>query len=338
MCKGAIRVMTPLEMHLQNDLNGLRWLHKFGSLRAVEIGQLLWPGNASARHQADRLIRSWLTRRLVIARALPLRAGRAFVLATAGARMLTEHGIDAVGGKDWGETQGGVWTPPTTWKHDLLSTCVLVDLYRRGFDVWPELHIKRQAGKCAKLPDGLAIRGDQVVWIETEVARKTGPSLKALATAVCAVAEGTAAPICGSRPTHVMVVFNHEQRDERGHAINHRQRVSRAVAAVARHAVPITWAGGTMRSAGLESVTYTSDLIEADRAAAILKRLDAAGWQHENGLLVSRYGKRRAVVCEDDEASCWAWQVDDIPAGRVATISEAKRRCAEQLAVLPPQN
>lgn len=326
--------MSPLEQHLQNDLDGLQWIHKFGWLRAAELGQLLWTGNASARHQADRLARSWLKRRLVIARPLPYRAGRALVLAAAGVRLLAEHHIAATTGKDWGETVGKTWHPPASWKHDLHTAGLLADLYVHGFEVVPEQHIRRHTGQLVKLPDGIATRGDQVVWVETEAARKTGQSMRALANALCSVTDGTAAPILGLKPTHVMVAFSPKQRDERGHALSHRLRLSRAVAAVARQAVPMTWASCTMRGVGLDSVTYADDLIEADRAAAVLRRLDASGWRPETGVLVCNYGLRRALVWEDDEAGAWAWQVDDLPAARVGTVSEAKRRCAEQLAAL----
>lgn len=111
----AIQVIpSPLEQRLRNDLQGLQWIHKFGWLGATELGYLLWTGNASARHQANRLTRSWLARQLVLARELPERAGRAFVLATAGARLLAEHGVAAASGEDIGETRGESWTPPST--------------------------------------------------------------------------------------------------------------------------------------------------------------------------------------------------------------------------------
>lgn len=254
------------------------------------------------------------------------------MLAAGGVRLLAEAGVEAASGKDVGETRDGRWVPPMTWRHDLLAHSVLVDLYLKGFDVLPEAHIRRHAGRVAKLPDGLAVRGRHVIWLEAEMARKTGPSMRLLADTLCAVGESMAAPILGLRPTHSVVAFAAAQRDERGHALSHQKRVSMAVAARARRAVPITWASCTLRGAGVEAINYVAGSVEADRAAAIMRRLESAGWHPETGVLVSHYGARRALVWEDDEAACWAWQIDDMPAGRVDTISEAKRRCAEVLA------
>lgn len=326
--------MNPHEQSFKNDVDGLSWIHRFSWLRTHELGPLLWPRNSAARHRADALARSWRERGLVLERVLPQRAGRALVLAAGGVRLLAEAGVEAVTGKDFGETCGSRWVPPMTWRHDLLAKGVLVDLHRKGFDVLPETHIRRHAGRLAKMPDGLAVRGRQVIWLETEMARKTGPAMALLADALCAIGEGAAAPIMGLRPTHSVVAFVSDQRDERGHALSHRARVSKAVAAAARRAVPIAWASCTLRGAGVETVSYVEGIVEADRAAAIMRRLESAGWHPETGVLASSYGARRALVWEDADAGCWAWQVDDLPAGRVGTISEAKRCCAEELARL----
>ncbi|HLO95058.1 MAG TPA: hypothetical protein VK195_12145 [Burkholderiaceae bacterium] len=327
-----------MQQRHQNDLDGLNWIHKFGWLGSHHLGQLLWPGNASARHQADRLVRSWVTRQLVIVRDLPERHGRVFVLSAVGARLLTANGVPATSGKDFGETRGQVWTPPSTWRHDQLAADVLVKLYLLDFDVLPEPHLRRNVGAAAKLPDGLAVRDGEVVHLEVELARKTGASMRHQAEALCAVSEGAAPRIMGLRPTHAMVAFLEDQQDERGHTLSHRTRVSRAVAAAARRAVPLTWACCTGNSPSTRVIRFSDDLIEADRAAPILRRLEASGWRPETGVLTSNYGSRQVFVWEDEDTGCWAWQVDNLPAGWVETLTAAKRSCAEQLAALAQRN
>lgn len=323
--------MNPHSQSIQNDLDGLSWLHRFGWLRSHELGPLLWPSSRYARHQAHRLARSWRARGLVLERELPARAGRALVLAAAGVRLLAGAGIAAATGKDFGETHSGRWVPPATWRHDLLATRVLVDLYLKGFEVLPEAYIRRHAGHLAKLPDGLAVQDGRVIWLEVEMARKTGPAMRMLADALCAIGEGSAAAVLGHKPTDALVAYQAGVQDERGHALSHRQRVSRAVSAQARRTVPITWASCTDGEVGAGAISYEAAVVEADRASAILARLDAAGWRNE-GCIVSNYGPRIARVWEDDEAACWAWQVDELPGGRATNISAAKRRCAEVLA------
>jgi len=96
--------------------------------------------------------------------------------------------------------------------------------------------------------------------------------------------------------------------------------------------VSLTWASCEVGSNGLHSVECADDLIEADRAAAVRKKLDAIGWSNEAGVLVCRYGARMAAIWDDEEAGCWGWQVDGLPGDRASTICEAKFRCAEVLA------
>jgi len=231
----AIRSMSPIEQHLRNDLDGLQLIHKFGWLRTHELGPLMWPNGRHSRHQADRLVRSWRDRGLIIERKLPHHAGRALVLALRGVRLLAEQGIVARTGKDFGETKGQHWCPPITWRHDLFATQILVHLYLQGFDVYPEAQIRREAGHLQKFPDGLAYRaGDQVIWLEVEHARKTGRSMSQLAQALCAVSEGTATPILGLKPTSCLVAFAATQRDERGYVLDHQSRLRRAIAAIAQ--------------------------------------------------------------------------------------------------------
>lgn len=326
--------MTPTEQHLQNDLDGLQFIHQFTWLRTHELGPLLWPSSHHSRHQANRLVRNWLKRRLVIERTLPERSGRAIVLATAGVRLLAEHGIHATTGKDFGEMQSNAWTPPSTWRHDLIAHGVLVDLYLKGFSISPEAEIRRNEGHLKKLPDGLAWKDGEVVWLEVEHSRKTGAAMKHLVQTLSTIAEGTAPPILGMSPSHAMVAFAPDQTDERAYALDHKYRVKNAVSATVLRAVPIYWAECSIRCAGVYAVRYTDDVIEADKPAAIQRQMEVCGWRREADALICRYGARVAFVWEDDEANAWGWQVDDIPAERVNTVTEAKRRCAELIASL----
>ena len=52
--------MNAYEKHNLNDRDGLDWVHRFGWLRTLELGALLWPGTAeaSATRQANRLAKS----------------------------------------------------------------------------------------------------------------------------------------------------------------------------------------------------------------------------------------------------------------------------------------
>lgn len=327
--------MNAFEKHKLNDRDGLDWVHRFGWLRTFELGALLWPdtNEQSRTRQANRLARSWIERGLVLERVLPEGSGRALVLATGGVRLLSEYGVEANTGKDIGKLIDGQWLPPLTWRHDLLATGVLIDLYLRGYEVLPEAHIRRHAGNLVKIPDGLAIKNKTVVWLEVESARKTGKAMRELADALCVVGNGKAAPICGHKPTNALVAYPADLKDERGHALSHRTRVRTAVAEAAKSDVGIDWAACAIRgAAGVGAIKYEREIVQANRAAAILKRLD---WNpNDDGVLVASYGKNTAFVWEDADGLGWGYCINDNAGDRADTQAAAKRKCAAALASL----
>lgn len=336
----AIPYMTPLDKRYQNDIHGLRWISDFCWLRPTELGALIFDG-VHARKQAERLARSWVHRGLVLERVLPERAGRALVLASRGVQLLADAGIAARSGKDIGKIEDGIWRPQLTWKHDLLATQVLVNLYQRGFDVLPEPVLRRTAGPLAKMPDGLAIGEDRVIWLEVESARKTGPAMRLLADTLSIVAAGQATAVCGHRPTQAMVAYLANAQDERGHALSHRARVQRAVAEAARSDVQLTFAECTRRGvAGVGSLQLIHTTVAADRASAILKRLDASGWRLDeiSGVTKAHYGSFMAYVWQDPVApGTWSYDADgegwvSSAAGYADSITEAKRCAADLIA------
>jgi hypothetical protein len=159
----------------QRDHEGLLLVHKFGWMRARELGRMLWPASARSAVNASELVGKWKRAGWVLVRPLPDHMGHALVLSAAGAAHLRASGyVDAATGKDWGETRAGDWVAPTTWRHELLTLGLLAHLHSAGWQVIPERQLRRE-NRPGKFPDGLAVRGADVIWIEVENARKSGP-------------------------------------------------------------------------------------------------------------------------------------------------------------------
>lgn len=298
------------------------------------------PHTATAPEAGARLARGLVQRKLVLARKLPEGAGHALMLATAGVRLLSEYGIPATSGKSIGYTSGECWTPPSTWKHDLLAHGVLCELFKRGYEVLPEAEIRRRSSNMVKLPDGL-VRAPgnqgQWYWLEVEHARKSGQHMHHLADAIAAVSQGHV-ELCGVRPTRCMVAYFATAIDERGYQLDHRARISKAVATTAPHDIALTFAECTHKgAAGVGEVQLFAATVAADRTSAILQRLNASGWHRDanNGVLQAHYGRYTAFVWQDDAAEGrWSYQIEQdgnpAPAGYAEKISEAKR-CAAAL-------
>ncbi len=335
--------MKTHETRIKNDIEALRFVHSFGWLRIVELGTLMKPKTATSLEAGARLARNLIARHLVLSRRLPEGAGQALVLATAGVRLLAEHGISAASGKSIGQTAGERWTPPSTWKHDVLAHGVLCELFKRGYKILPEAEIRRRAVAFTKLPDGLAKEpGAQGrwLWLEVENARKSGPNMKHMADAIAAVSSGHVV-LLGIRPTACLVAYWRNSVDERGHRLNHRNRVANAVATVSKVDVELMFASVTRKgAAGVGNVDLSKVTIASDRASAILKRLDANGWILDGDeVWRAQYGERTALVWDQPELGGWHYMLENAgkavaPATSAENISAAKRGVAALIASL----
>lgn len=298
------------------------------------------PHTATSLEAGSRLARSLINRRLVLARRLPEGAGQALVLATAGVRLLAEQGIHAVTGKSIGQTVSKEWMPSTAWKHDALAQSVLCELFKLGYVVIPEAEIRRRAGPVAKLPDGLARAPDgKWLWLEVENARKSGLHMRRLADAIAAVS-GTQVEICGVRPSRCLIAYWERSQDERGYRVNHRERVTKAIATQARSDIQLTFAECSRKgTVGISNMVFIEATVAADHTSAVLTRLNASGWYQDekSGICQAHYGNCTAYVWQDSDApGTWSYDAEwdskgvSGKAGYVGNISEAKR-CAAAL-------
>lgn len=331
-----------MQQQRENDAKGLNFVHAFGWMRTPELGLLMWPHNTSSRQAADRLIRSWIKRKLVIERQLPERAGRIVVLSAAGVRRLAEQGIEASSGKDFGRTdrETSLWHPPSSWKHDLLAMGVLCKLYQQGYRVVTEAMIRRDTSSHqSKIPDGLVLEptGQQRwLWLEVERARKTGPSMTDLAKALCAVHAYGLELMKGVRATGVMVAYNPESTNSNGHKVSHRTRIINAVQAQNKE-VEIQFAVCTLQNYDVASIELDTIQVLASRAAAVLKRLNSSGWHQVDGGLEAHYGGYVASVwkSDEDDEKKWSFAVTGHGstnlAGYDSSITAAKSSAAEMI-------
>lgn len=331
----------------ENDCTALRLIHEFGWLRAPEIGLLIWGAHTHHVKYGERLLRKLAARHLVIPRPLPAHSGSAFVLSQRGADLLLETtGITARSGKDWGETQAGVWVVPKWWRHDLLAHSFLALLSSQGYTVIPERRLRRE-NAVDKLPDGLAIPPDKgdVFWVEIESTRKSGRNMDLMARALIKVALGKAPTLSRLKATQTMVCYADRATDERGYRLDHRARV---VNALQRHApdsiavclYKLSLKGLAVTDFSGEVVTITPDVVKQRlhqwRAlwCDATENLDGGEeciWQ---GRLLSVWQKQNTL---------WGWQVEDTQrVGEdgyplVLEFGEALTRTAaeEALAALP---
>lgn len=346
--------MNSTHIGQQNDYVGLTFTCKFGLLRAQELGLLLWPN--TARHgypQACRLAKTWVDRGLVIARTFPEGHGRAFVLSKKGAtylkkieqivgnrcvEMICEPGIVYRTGANIGSMEAGVWTPPASWKHDLISHGVLARLPAMGWTVYPENQIRTSGDWSGKIPDGLAKRGEQVLWLETECAIKNGrKKQRPLVDGLDLASKGSLQKVMGMQPTMATVAFDADATDSRGYRLDHRTRVTSAVKKVIKQDLKITWFECTTENFGVKKMAPIEEIVRATPGIKVLQIMDASGWRAVPGsdcALQVYYGDYRAEVGEARAQKTFYHQIGNGTRFGAPTLTAAKQAAGNAVAVL----
>lgn len=256
---------------LENDQDGLEAIHKFGFLRACDVGLFLWGNDENSQKYGQRICRKWVKKEYVIKRELPSKAGGAYVLATAGVRFLEEKGIKAKSGKDWGIMKERKWSPPREWKHHVIANGFLALKCANGHAVFSENEL-RQEGQKGKLPDGIYTTEFSAFWIEVENQRKTGPNMISMVQNVIKLS--TKEYKFNGKGIIPVIVYCENSTDERGFAINHKERVINAIKSNAKIDISLRFAKLEMNGLSITNIEEDILLIEADEISAELKRME----------------------------------------------------------------
>lgn len=254
----------------ENDLEGLHWLAKFGFLRAKDVGVLLWGKEENSFKYGQRICRKWLDKGYVLKRELPSKAGGAFVLAAGGVKFLNENGINSKTGKDWGSIKNGEWSPPTEWKHHVITNSFLCYLKSRSLSIVTENELRKN-GATGKLPDGIFFSGENAFWIEVENHRKSGQKMAAMCQKIIELK--IKEQIFRGKKLIPAIVYQKNSVDERGYAINHKERVINAIKSIAK--VDLSLRFICVELIGLTVNSHKEELvsIESDKLSIELKML-----------------------------------------------------------------
>jgi hypothetical protein len=328
----------------KNDRKGLQIIDAFRWIRPVELGAFLWPRSRLRRKNAEALVRKWETRHWIIRRPLPNGAGSAILLSERGAAE-----IQGRTGKDWGDhdvdelTGETEWQPPKGWKHELLQVSLLAWLRRRGYRVIPERILRGRGAQEDRVPDAIVMMFDHVWWCEVEHARKGGTKLRDMVQTLMSVAITGDMPVCDAvTATGAMLAFVADERDERGHRLNHASRVVNAIRKKARRNIPILLAIMHVDGHGaVEDVIMGIYTVKSDIAQRVLGSIDWArdgdGVWHglwRNGIEFS-YSRTTEV------GNRWSWRTTlsesedhrrterEVGSGTAKTAAEAKRAAYE---------
>lgn len=317
------------------DIRSIYWISRFGWLRLRELSHIIWPSPISKsgeeleleraddarRKSISRYAGRWQAKKWVIHRQLPDGAGIALVLSKAGARHLSRTINTPVrSGENWGRAEEGRWAPPSSWKHDLFTTGLLLEYADRGAEFKTELELRTENPRLAKYPDALVQfsandRSGQekqyVYWLEVESAEKTGRKMLALASALTVVSRGSAPELSGWKATHAAVAFRLGQNDKRGKAIDHKSRVS---SAVSKHL------GGSVRLLFVEVTIMdrAHHLIALRQTPAVIDPVDLSGPSEASSSSLfhsNRVGHFELVVA-DRRGDHWLLKVSPAKEGR----------------------
>lgn len=274
-----------------NDQKGLEAIHKFGWLRALEIGNVLWQTQPNRQGSGARIARRWLKNKWVMQRTLPYGHGPAFLLTQKGADFLgNEFDIEAYSGKKIGDNIdqiGDSWRPTNSWQHDLLANSFLTLCMGGGAKVFSERELKRMHPYAKKIPDGLFMMSRDWWAIEIERADKWSEDLRGLTKSLIeANVHGLA---LGERVIkQVCLVYqdpNIETTDDRRYLHDHFGRVKRAAGGIIKKggefdlvALPVRCRGGAV----LEITTPLVEVVTASMQAHYRKSVVGQKWTQDD--------------------------------------------------------
>lgn len=328
----------------KNDRKGLQIINALRWIRPVELGAFLWPRTRSSRKSAEALVRKWEARNWIIRRTLPDGAGSAILLSERGAAE-----IQGRTGKDWGDhhvdelTGETVWQPPKCWKHELLQASLLAWLRRRGYRVIPERVLRSRGAQEDRVPDAIVLMFEHVWWCEVEHARKGGKKLRGMVQTLMSVAITGDMPVCdGVRATGAMLAFVADERDDRGHHLNHASRVANAIRKQARRDIPLMLAIMHVDANGaVEDVTMGVYTIKSDTAQRVLASIDWTRDDDGEWHGVWRNGIEFRYARTTEVGNRWYWRTTlsesknhkrterEVGSGTAKTAAEAKRAAYE---------
>ena len=231
----------------KNTLTALRYIAKFGWLRAYELGRFMYFDSKNFRERASNLLSRLHKRKLVIERQLPHTAGKAFVLSKRGGDYLkntfdmnvNEHSLFK-SGKNIGRTVDGSWLPNNNFEHDLLACSTLAQLQADGATIYSERQIRLHPRGLLKIPDGFAIKDGKGIWVEVENSRKSGNYMRIFASSLATILN-TGIDILGVKTHNVLIAYPEFKRDEKDHFINHQLRTSNAISSFLKANATVTY-------------------------------------------------------------------------------------------------
>jgi GNAT superfamily N-acetyltransferase len=252
--KGSVKKKNGRAITPAKALRAMHFLHRYGFLRAMELGALMSPMIRTPEKNGEAIARQLRAAGYIHEIELPDRAGRAIVLSEAGAEFLRDTGTDdAVENSEWLNKRSKKPCILRTWKHDLVAIRVLAHMEEHGYDVIPEYTIKKLhpkgfsivGGDRNKRPDGLIkVRdvaddeydADSWTWLEVERSRKKDSDMRDLANIILKVYETKYQEDAFSSEhltlpfvSQVAIVHSVSSRAEKTKSVKHENRIRSAL-------------------------------------------------------------------------------------------------------------
>jgi hypothetical protein len=201
---------------------------RFGWMRLKEISMLIWKDTQEvmALTYAYKMIKKLETKQYVHLEKLEGEAGMAVLLTDIGIRFLSKNNVAVTKVK----FQGDKWVPPSTWKHDVLTTGIFVSIMNRNnlvidnaryltdrecTRILPEsTHPINDNNGLIKKPDLIIETNLGLLAIEIERAPKTGKANKEalVETLIKTNIHGAPYSYMSLRPNLVVIAYDKNQK------------------------------------------------------------------------------------------------------------------------------
>jgi len=160
------------EIAIDNEIEILKALHKFGWLTSRQIAQWGWPNGAQRVQMARRTLNRLKEAGQLLTGNLP-NGVPVYALSASGAARLYDHGIRARSGKDIGFRR---------WQHRAICNWHAILLHSHGYEIDTEYEL--YAGRAripqwyGKIADVIGYSDDRFRWVEVEHSRRKPSDLR----------------------------------------------------------------------------------------------------------------------------------------------------------------
>lgn len=218
------KTITSKDLELKNLIDLLTYISRAGWLSTHVIALLMRPRIDSKIKFAQKLLRKALARGYITKHPLPEGKSFAYCLTDKGTTFLRTNNINVA--RPYRLRVDNGYQVPSDWRHHILSTSTLALLQNQlsNSRILFEREVRINFPNIDKIPDGLLLRDNKKgLWLEVERGEKKPNERDKILELITDSYYSKLTLLPEIKNYEIVIVFDHNQRNEKGHLIHHQE-------------------------------------------------------------------------------------------------------------------